>query len=306
MLLQRVFVMHMAFYLHHIVEFMTDGCCDTLVLHTDNSAVRMLSLKFGVGRLRDIRGRMLWLQEKMSHHELIIRQVPALENIADLSTKGHGKQRFLCLLYMFGFVTSKGARVGEDEFAKFQAKQVTKQHVKLIGQILKDDVGNNGCSVSSVNTTAKRVLRVLSTYNLLQLASCHDELSPISTPGALGRPTMPVWHSWPQTMVIIACGLIGLAFLVVVGAIRFHAGNHNNEIPDEPALEEVAVDDEFDGETDSQLRERYLRDDMGEVSDPELWHRLRYGSGDSSSDSWESTRQPHDPYAANFIESRSY
>ena len=78
-------------------------------------------------------------------------------------------------------------------------------------------------------------------------------------------------------MVIIACGLIGLAFLVVVGAIRFHAGNHNNEIPDEPAVEEVAVDDEFDGETDSQLRGRYLRDDMGEVSDPELWHRLRYG-----------------------------
>ena len=165
---------------------------------------------------------MLWLQEKMSHHELIIRQVPTLENIADLNTKGHGKHRFLCLLYMFGFVTSKGARVGEDEFAKFQAKQATKQRVKLIGQILKDDG-----SVSSVNSTAKRVLRVLSTYSLLQLASGHDELSPISTPGALGQPTMPVWHSWLQTMVIIACGLIGLAFLVVVGAIRFHAGNHN-------------------------------------------------------------------------------
>ena len=81
---------------------------------------------------------MLWLQEKMSRHELIIRQVATLENIADLNTKGHGKHRFLCLFYMFGFVTSKGARVGEDEFAKFQAKQATKQHVNLIGQILKE------------------------------------------------------------------------------------------------------------------------------------------------------------------------
>ena len=169
---------------------MSDGCYDTLVLHTDNSAVRMLFLKFGVGRLRHIRGRMLWLQEKMSHHELIIRRVPTLENIADLNTKCHGKHHFLCLLYMFGFVTSKGARVGEDEFAKFRAKQATKQRVKLIGQILKDDVGNNGCSASSVNNTAKRVLRVLSTYSLLQLASGHDELSPISTPGALGQPTI--------------------------------------------------------------------------------------------------------------------
>ena len=31
------------YYLHHIVEFITDGCCDTVILHTDNSAVRMLS-----------------------------------------------------------------------------------------------------------------------------------------------------------------------------------------------------------------------------------------------------------------------
>ena len=146
------------------------------------------------------------------------------------------------------------------------------------------------------------MLRVLSTYSLLQLASSHDELSPISTPGALGQPTLPFWHSWLQTMVVIACGLIGLAFLVVVGAIRFHAGNPNNEIPNEPAVEEVAVEDEADGETDSQLRERYLHSEMGEVSDPELWHRLRYGSGDSSSASLESSIPPFEPYSANFIE----
>ena len=34
---------------------------------------------------------------------------------------------------------------------------------------------------------------------------------------------------------------------------------------------------------------------MEEVSDPELWHRIRYGSGNSprTSDSWEATSQPH-------------
>ncbi len=96
-----------AYYLQHIVEFITDGSCETLILHTDNSAVRMLSLKFGVGRLRHIRGRMFWLQQKMSNYELDIRQVPTLQNIADLNAKGHGKHRFLSSLYMFGFVTSK-------------------------------------------------------------------------------------------------------------------------------------------------------------------------------------------------------
>ncbi len=121
-----------AYYLH-IVEFVTDGNCNILTLHTDNRAVRMLSLKFGVGRLRRIRGRMLWLQERMASHELDIQQVPTLQNIADLNTKGHSKNRFLALLYMFGFVTSKGDHAGENEFAKQQAKETMKKHVKLVG-----------------------------------------------------------------------------------------------------------------------------------------------------------------------------
>ena len=103
--------------------------------------------------------------------------------------------------------------------------------------------------------------------------------------------------------MILACGAVGLAFLVVVGAIKFRAGMRENEVAAEPVVEQVEVHDEVDGETDSQLRQRYLDADMGEVSDPELWHRLRYGTGDSSSESEISlTSQPHEPFAANFIE----
>ncbi len=39
------------FYLQHIVDFLTNNCCELLCLYTDRSAVRMLSLKCGVGRL---------------------------------------------------------------------------------------------------------------------------------------------------------------------------------------------------------------------------------------------------------------
>ena len=101
-----------AYYLQHIVEFVINSSCNVLILHTDNSAVRMLSLKFGVGRLRHIRGRLLWLQQKMSNHELDIRQIPTLQNISDMNTKSHSKNRFLALMCVFGFVTSKGAPVG--------------------------------------------------------------------------------------------------------------------------------------------------------------------------------------------------
>ena len=39
------------FYLQHIVDFLTNNCCELLCFYTDNSAFRMLSLKCGVGRL---------------------------------------------------------------------------------------------------------------------------------------------------------------------------------------------------------------------------------------------------------------
>ena len=68
------------------------GHCNILTLRTDNSAVRMLSLKFGVGRLRHIRGRMLWLQERMANQELNIRQVPTctMQDLGRLCSIVHG------------------------------------------------------------------------------------------------------------------------------------------------------------------------------------------------------------------------
>ena len=57
------------------------------MLHTDNSALKMLSNKLGAGRLRHIKGRLLWLQAKVLSGDLYIRQVKTLHNIADLNTK---------------------------------------------------------------------------------------------------------------------------------------------------------------------------------------------------------------------------
>ena len=59
MLPHQVHVMMMVFS-----SPLLNGIIKPFVLHTDNSAVRMLSKKLGAGRLRPIRGRLLWLQEK--------------------------------------------------------------------------------------------------------------------------------------------------------------------------------------------------------------------------------------------------
>ena len=208
-----------AYYLRHIVEFVTDGKCNILTLHTDNSAVRMLSLKFEVGRLRHIRGRMLWLQQKMSNDELNIKQVPTAYNIADLNTKGLGRDRFLSLLYMIGFVDSKGEPVGEAEFLRLQAKERTKSHVKVIGSCLKDTASmtSHGVSSTSMNKTAKRVLRFLSTCSLLELADSDEMVIMSPEPEALGQWHFKWWYFVLRGMVALLCMVVGFSFLAARG-----------------------------------------------------------------------------------------
>ena len=221
-----------AYYLQHILEFITCGNCNILTLHTDNSAVRMLSLKFGVGRLRHIRGRMLWLQERMASHELNIRQVPTLHNIGDLNTKSHSKNRFLALLYMFGFTTSKDQRVGAEEFSKQQAKELMKKQVNLVGHVLKNGSEFSSASVTGVNQTAKRVLRILSTWSLMDLATgamypsdvvvdSADTMSP--SPEALGQWLGMSMAMWLQVFFTVVCIAFGI-FMIIRG--RRHNRQH--------------------------------------------------------------------------------
>jgi len=68
----------------HILSFLTDDEVGPVILHTDNSAVKMLSNKLGAGRLRHIKGQLLWLQAKVLSGDLCIKQVKTLYNMADL------------------------------------------------------------------------------------------------------------------------------------------------------------------------------------------------------------------------------
>ena len=223
-------------YLQHIVEFLTDNNCDRLHLYTDNSAVRMLSLKCGVGRLRHIKGRMLWLQEKMANGELEIKQVQTAWNVADLNTKGLSRDRFLGLLFMLGFVNEKGNGVGEYEYSRMLHKESMKQHVKVIAQNLKHDGGFNGAGVSSlhVSKVSKKVLRILSACALLESAEGTSNVSNLS-------PMSPEALSWLGVSVAVVLVLIGFGFLISTRAIRL-GGPDRGGINDEP-IQNDGMDD---------------------------------------------------------------
>ena len=160
-----------ALYLHHIVSFITDDDVDPLTLHVDNSAVKMLSLKQGAGRLRHIKGRLLWLQSKVASHELRIKQVKTIFNVSDVNTKPLQKDRFLGLLFLLGF-TSDGNEVGADEFARLQSKELMKNQIQVVSRALTDETGMDETyqrKQAGVNALAKQVLRVLSVFSLVNM-----------------------------------------------------------------------------------------------------------------------------------------
>ena len=188
-------------YLHHIVSFLCDDDVGCLVLHTDNSAVRMLSVKLGAGRLRHIKGRLLWLQDKVAANELQIKQVKTTQNIADLNTKALNRDRFYCLLYMFGFFAN-GEKVGEAEFTRMQTRDLLKQQVKVVSEVVSEK--GQPMPGSKLNKIAKQVLRVLASCSLMSLAEGGNVVADVVSVGnsLRGDTSEDVGHWLPLYMRI--------------------------------------------------------------------------------------------------------
>jgi hypothetical protein len=61
--------------------------CGPLCLYTDSSAARCFAARRGVGRMRHLEVRHLWLQEEVNSHRVQLRKVAGEANPADLMTK---------------------------------------------------------------------------------------------------------------------------------------------------------------------------------------------------------------------------
>jgi len=60
---------------------------------TDNSAARQLISKQGVGRIRHLSAKLLWLQDLVRLGEIQVSQVPTFWNFSDVGTKNLSKSR---------------------------------------------------------------------------------------------------------------------------------------------------------------------------------------------------------------------
>ena len=233
-------------FLRHVISFLCDDEVETLTLHTDNSAVRMLSRKLGAGRLRHIRGRLLWLQEKVANNELIIKQIKTNFNIADINTKALNKDRHHCLLFMLGFVCN-GDAVGESEFSKMEAKELLKQQVKLVSHAIADQTQSK--STSKLNQFAKQVLRIISTWSVVTMAEGQQVsgfLEAIKPYKALS-----LWHVVSSPMVYMMA--MGFIFMLAFAVFMIPYGTGDQEIVEEPDPEGGSNGDQFERADTVQL-----------------------------------------------------
>jgi hypothetical protein len=102
-----------AIFIKHVLTFMNVHV--QIRVQCDSTAAKSIAQRIGVGRIRHLEVKTLWVQEKVKAKELVVVKVPGEENVADIGTKAVPGPRFLKLRDMLGLraVGAKTANVIE-------------------------------------------------------------------------------------------------------------------------------------------------------------------------------------------------
>ena len=151
-----------AILLKACIAFVTTDPLESCVF-CDNMAARTLATRQGVGRMRHVSGKLLWLQEKTKNGEFDMRPVATADNVSDLGTKPLKADRITKLLAMCNFRDSENGyqRIGQAHLLDAGSRHRVKSIIK------------------SGSVSAKQVLQILTLA--LQVDSA------MSQPSALGQ-----------------------------------------------------------------------------------------------------------------------
>ena len=102
------------------VEFLTGVSCN-LTSRSDSSSARSLAQRLGVGRVRHLSSKILWLQAMVKAQQLILAPVPTEVNCSDVGTKALSEKRILAMANMLGVVDPRHT-CGEHRVCRVQIK----------------------------------------------------------------------------------------------------------------------------------------------------------------------------------------
>ncbi|CAL1127448.1 unnamed protein product [Cladocopium goreaui] len=123
---------------------------------TDSSSCRAFSQRQGVGRLKHIDAKFLWVQQRLKEGAMAMEGVPTLLNVADMGTK---RLRRAFLMYLMGMVQYDEASdsyvaVGELEFAGELRRRTMAKNMKSVKKVMMStlvDSAEVGNPVTSTN-----------------------------------------------------------------------------------------------------------------------------------------------------------
>ena len=123
-------------YLRRCLQFLVNEPVEQ-VQWTDNSAARQLVCRQGVGRIRHLSGKLLWVQGLVLEKEISVGQVPTEWNYSDIGTKPLNRTRMLMLLNQIGAIDPTSMRmVGQEEFEAVSEKMFSQQNHKKISKAI--------------------------------------------------------------------------------------------------------------------------------------------------------------------------
>ena len=272
-----------AVLMYHCICFCV-GPNETVKVHLalDNSAGRSFFHRSGVGKIRHISLRVLWMQQKVREKFLTVGAVSTKCNPSDLGTKRMNRDRMLYLMFpckVFDLSTSQ--YVGSEVNDRMEQESVTRKGIKLF-------------TLAGMNThDAKALMRVMVVSAL--------SLNPVSA-----TPTMMVDNSSYGnfflaaifTILCISIGYIimlrrelvslrgeksqaswGSTLMQVLDVLKKGKEKFGKQkIPKQEAgEEEAATSDESVVESPHSKHQRYMNCGMSEVSDPDLWQMWHHG-----------------------------
>ena len=102
-------------------------------LYLDSAAARGIMARRGVGKIRHLSCRCLWLQALVAAKDLVVSPVAGSKNPADLGTKRLSPHRTLGLMHVMGmYDATLNERVGEEGAQTFLTQDNVKKAIKTI------------------------------------------------------------------------------------------------------------------------------------------------------------------------------
>ena len=116
--------------LQEATRFLTGDLVE-LKAFTDSSSARAIAARQGVGKIKHLATRMLWLQQAQKEGRLSVHSVPTSRNPADVATKPLASKRILLLMYYLRFFNN-GKRIGEEQHQEAKSKELVRRVSKSI------------------------------------------------------------------------------------------------------------------------------------------------------------------------------